>query len=176
MIKSILAFVGAVVVFQGFVSAAAQKFISNISIINLKIKLDWSMLGNDDKLGIEVPILLTNNNPFTISMDSFEGEVWYGQRLLDNEGKVIPNSGLKLSNVLVSTMQDIDSGETGNVKFKFQVDISDTLRDAYLLASNGQMAITTTLWIYGYINLFGDSIRGGVRYPIAQPINIIDFL
>lgn len=177
MFKNILAFLGAVAVFKGFVSAAAQQFINNISIIPLKIKLDWSKLNaGSDKLGVEFPVLLTNNNPFTISMDSLEGEVWYGQRLLDDKGNVVPNSGLKLSNVFVTAMQAIDAGETGHLKFQFEVDISDTLEDAYLLATNGQVPITTTLWIYGYLNLFGDNLRGGVRFPIAQPINIIDFL
>lgn len=177
MLKNILAFIGVAVVIQGVVSSAAQQFINNIIRIPLKIKLDWSKLTNgSDKLGVELPMLLTNNNPFTIGLDSFEGEVWYGQRLLDDNGNVIPNTALKLSNVFVPAMQDIDSGETGNIKFKFEVDISDTLEDAYLLASNGQVPITTTLWIYGYLNIFGDNLRGGVRLPIAQPINIIDFL
>lgn len=175
MVKSILAFAGIVAIGNTLLSAAAQTFIKNISIIPLKMKLNWANL-NQGELLVNLPILLTNNNSFSISMDSFEGEVWYGQRLLDEKGNVRPNSGMKLSDVLVPAMQPIGAGETGNLGFQFGVNISNTLKDAYLLASKGQVPITTTLWIYGYLNLFGDNIRGGVRFPIAQPINIIDFL
>lgn len=172
MVKSVLAAIGTGVVIKGMFNAAAQRFKENLVIIPVKPKPLFHKM-DDDILVIQLPLLITNNNPFQITFSSFKGVGYYGQRLLDAQGNEIPNSGLELGDIFVSQLVPVAQGETGFVTIEIEFSIRDVVEDVYFMFASGSFVLTNSVWIYGYINILGDTISGGIDYPIAQPIPII---
>lgn len=172
MFGKILAAVGAFAVVQGFLSRAAKNFMDNIVLQTGKPSLSFENASNQ-VLTVHLPVIITNMNPFTIDFDSIEGQAFLGERLLDAQGNVLPNGGLKLSNVFVYNRTPIQSGESAALTILFDVNISNTLQQIVTQVQAGYVPLTTNIHFYGWLNLFGTPATGGIKIPLQFPISLI---
>jgi len=172
MFTRILATIGAFTLLRGFFSYAAQEFIDNIVLLTGKPSLSFENAAQQ-RLTIHLPLSITNLNSFAIDFDSLQGEAYLGERLLDANGDVLPNGGLKLTDVLVINPTPIGAGQTAVLNVVFDVNISSTLQQIVQQVQGGFVPITTNIYFYGWVNMFGTNSTGGVKVPIQFPISLI---
>jgi len=172
MFGKILATIGAFTLIQGALSRAAKSFQDNIVLQTGKPLLSFEN-ANNQVLTVHLPIIITNLNPFVIDFDSIEGQAFLGERLLDAQGNILPNGGLKLTDVYVYNKTPIASGESAALTVVFDVNISATLQQIVTQVQAGYVPLTTNIHFYGWLNLFGTPATGGIKIPLQFPISLI---
>jgi len=131
------------------VSKAVEKIISNVTISPGNPSMDNTPFANG-YIRTNIPISITNENPFPIGVKSFFGDITYGTVLL---GKVALPVGFH-----------VPSGTTRVVGLNFNIPVSQVIEDVLLLIQQGDVfnAILNTIELNGVIQLSGNFLNAPI--------------
>lgn len=155
---------GAAYIVKEIIVSAAESVINNISYIRGHIVLDWSK-SSQNIVGVKLPILITNQNQFTLDFKNFRGQIWYGEQ----------PKGVMLSTIQIPVFEPIEQGATGAIDLMFEVNFSSLLNNTVTGVIQGTLPLTTVLTLYGYLNIGSTSLTGDIEIPINLPIDLLNF-
>lgn len=141
------------------VQKAIEKIISNVTVIPGNPSMDNTPFANG-YIRTNIPLTITNSNPFPIGVNSFFGDISYGDLLL---GQVNLPVGFH-----------VPSGSTRIVGLNFNIPIAKVTSDLLLLIQQGDVfnAILNTIELNGIIQLSGNFLNApiylnNIKIPIV---------
>jgi hypothetical protein len=169
--KTIFALLGGLWLVSKATGYAIDTVIANIKYSVSKVKATFT---TSNKVDVRVIVMIENNNPFPLDFKDFNGSIWYGDIVFNENGQPTNQAGIKIANVSINDFQQINAKEIGAVVLDFQIDISQTISQTVSLVSNGMIGISTVVKLYGEIGLFSTGYTGKITYPIIVPINLLN--
>lgn len=156
-----LALVGGVYLAKTGIEYAVNKIINNISYVlgRPSVSLEDIQHGN---ITVILPVTILNQNPFTILLDGFYGNVAYG--------------AVPLGLISVPNQLNLVSGEAVLVELVFTVNLQNTINGVFNAAYTGGFgALLDKIYLVGEIIVFntGNSFLGEISIPIETAISII---
>ena len=142
-IKNGLAVAGGVALFTSFLKGAANKIKNNIIATNGIPQIDLQEYVQGYLL-LDMPVTITNHNPFSIGVDSFQGRVSYG--------------ALTLTDVALPYGFYIEAGKTQTFNLDINIPLQQVGNDLAALINNGNIfnALLNKLTLNGKVMILGN--------------------
>lgn len=140
------------------VKKTIEKIISNVTITPGNPSMDNTPFHNG-YIRTNIPLSITNNNPFPIGVNSFFGQITYGEVLLGD--------------VALPVGFHVPSGTTRVIGMSFNIPIAKVTGDILLLIQEGDIfnAILNTIELNGIIQLSGNFLNAPIPlHNIKIPI------
>lgn len=158
IIVGALAIVGATSIAERGAYAGGQAIANNIEykVSKPSVDLNRSLEGI---IIVTLPIGITNNNSFAITIDSFLGQIFYGE--------------VYLSDIEIREPLTLNPEKYTKIHLTFAVDLNEALTDATgSFIHTGFTTLLNRLYLKGNIQILSGTFSGGVYVPIEMPIPI----